>query len=141
MFRRILTIASFITVAALATATHAADQSKYKMTATASRAPDGITIALKLELESTDAKGMRLTTTLSSPAIKIREGQEATIAINSPEAVPKDRGEATDDPTTGLKFSVFSIKGTDNVLVVGASLVKGSVVWDDAQRIPIRSKP
>jgi hypothetical protein len=135
-------IECLVGIGILASAAHAEDKLKYKMTATATREAGDIKIALKLETEAFDAKGMRLTTEFSSPAIKIREGQEAVLAMNSPERGAGDQSKPAEDPmTTGVKISVFSVKGEDNVLVVGASLVKGVVLWDDAQRILIRSKP
>lgn len=137
-------IAFFAALGALASVAHAGDKRTYKMAATATRDTTGITIALKLTTEATDANGVRLTSVVSSPAVKIREGQEAMLMMNSPESDAGDqtgKAPAEEWKMTGVKITVFSIRGEDNVLVVGASLVKGAVIWDDAQRIPVRSKP
>jgi hypothetical protein len=84
-----------------------------------------------------------VTTTLSSPRIKLREGQEAMISVGRPSHAQGGARTATNpgEMDSGIKVEVISIKGEDRVLLVTSVLEDGSTVWADATMVKVQSEP
>jgi hypothetical protein len=132
-------------LAAFSIRAQADDRTPFSVTSEATRSGDQISVSLKIvenKIESVPNVGnTNVTTTMSSPRIKMRDGQQAMLSVGRSSA---DSGAHSTtrpgDMDSGIRVDVISIKGQDKVLVVTSVVEDGSTVWADAATVLVRSK-